>query len=464
MFQDCSSLIRFNPAALHYGVAVCDLDRDGAFELFVCGFRGPNRVLKWDGQVLLDQADDILADAERMAIGVAAADFDGDGQEELYVLNTDTFGGRKRFGDRLFDWQESGWVDLFTLPQNQDALNLTAGRSVVCIDRLGQGRYGFFVANYGGPMRLYELTPEGMIADVAPEAGLNRITGGRGGVAVPLVSQRMDLFAVNEQGANFLFRNCGDGTFVDIAPEVGLQDPFEHGRGVAAVDLNGDGQLDLVYGNWEGPHRLWIQTATGVFKDIAPPELAKPSRIRTVIAADFDNDGYPELFFNNIGQPNRLFAFRSGNWQAIDIGEAAEPNGLGTGAAVADWDGDGRLELLIAHGETAPQPLSVYRPLANANNWLRVLPFTRQGSPARGAVVKLVTSTPSQEGVRLQVQAIDAGSGYLCQMEPVAHFGLGTEAIVEEVQIRWPDGEELSLAKPPINQLLRVPHPSAGKN
>ncbi|MEN9225383.1 MAG: VCBS repeat-containing protein, partial [Thermostichus sp. DRC_bins_24] len=248
MFQDCSHLISTNPAALHYGVAVCDLDQDGAFELFVCGFKGPNRVLKWNGQALVDQTENTLADAGRMAIGVAAGDFDGDGREELYVLNTDTFGGRKRFGDRLFDWQGSGWVDLFSLPHNQDALNLTAGRSVACVDRLGNGRYGFFVANYGGPMRLYELTADNMIADVAPEAGLNRITGGRGVVALPLVSRRMDIFAVNEQGSNFLFRNLGDGTFEDIAAEVGLEDPDEHGRGVAAADLNDDGQLGVVYG------------------------------------------------------------------------------------------------------------------------------------------------------------------------------------------------------------------------
>ena len=99
-------------------------------------------------------------------------------------------------------------------------------------------------------------------------------------------------------------------------------------------------------------------------------------KIRTVIAADFDNDGVEEIFFNNIGQPNRLFAWSHGRWTEVEIGDAEEPHGLGTGAAVADIDGDGRLELLISHGESAPQPLSFYRPYPNDNAWLRVMPLT----------------------------------------------------------------------------------------
>jgi len=210
-----------------------------------------------------------------------------------------------------------------------------------------------------------------------------------------------------------------------------------------------------VVGNWEGPHRLFVQSSDGLWDDIAPPAMAAPSRIRTVIVADFDNDGHEEIFFNNIGQPNRLAGRRDGEWRLLNIGDAAEPFGLGTGAAVADLDGDGRLELLIAHGESARQPLSLYTTAPNGNHYLRVQPLTAHGAPARGAVVTVLTAQ------RTQRRVIDAGSGYLCQMEPVAHFGLGHTAVVQRVVVRWPDGRELALEAPQADQTLVVPYPGA---
>jgi hypothetical protein len=453
MFSEYSRLLYNNPSQLSYGIAVTDNDGDGEFELVVAGFGYPNLVLKWDGTYFRNVAPPAIADPERQAIGVAAADIDGDGREELYILNTDTFAGQKRFGDRLLDNVDGDWTDLFSLSTNRSILNLTAGRSVVALDRMGSGCYGFFVANYGGPFRLYELDEDGHLFDSAPAAQLDLVTGGRSALALPLVTDRMDIFAGNEGGANFLFCNRGDGTFEELASELGLDDPLQNVRGVSVLDANDDGVFDLVYGNWEGPHRLYLHQPGGHFEDVAPPEMALPSRVRTVIAADFDNDGYEEIFFNNIGQPNRLFGRREGRWRLLDIGSALEPYGLGTGAAVGDFDLDGRLELFISHGESDKQPLTLYRTPINDNHWLRVLPLTIHGAPARGAVVTL------EANGRIQRRAIDAGSGYLCQMEPVAHFGLGKQTQISRVQVQFPDGATATVNRPACDQVLKIKHP-----
>lgn len=453
MFTNRMELLRRNPAQMNYGIAVTDIDGDGQFEWLVAGFGFSNTALKWNGKAYEVVTPPILADPGRQTIGIAACDLDGDGDEEIYLLNTDSFSGQKLFADRLFDRVESFWTDLFSMPIHRGVLNLTAGRSVIAVDRDGDGIYGFFVANYGGPMRLYELDEDGRLQDVAPQVGLDRMTGGRSAVALPLLTPRMDIFAGNEDGPNFLFLNTGEGGYEEVGGPSGVGDAGQHARGVAALDANEDGLFDLVCGNWEGPHRLFIQSYGGSFVDSAPPEMAKPSRVRTVIAADFDNDGYEEIFFNNLGQPNRLFGKPDGEWQPIDIGDALEPGGLGTGAAVGDLDGDGRLELLISHGESGMQPLSLYHTPENGNHWLRVLPFTQFGAPARGAVV-----TVEADG-RTQRRVIDTGSGYLCQMEPVAHFGLGKYNRVDRVQIKWPDGSTRVIDDPGVDQLIRVRHP-----
>ncbi|KAH7283774.1 hypothetical protein KP509_34G023300 [Ceratopteris richardii] len=480
MFKDVSDLIAVNPSKLHYGVCVSDIDSDGQMEFFVCGFGSENQVLKWKNEKLMNIAPGtLLEDPGRSAIGVAAGDLDGDGEEEIYVLNTDTFLGRKKLTDRLFSKSDGSWVDLFSLPINMDEANMCAGRSVCCVDRTGSGRYGFFVANYGGMMKLFELSETGFLEDKALEAGLITYpTGGRALLSLPLVSHHaMDIFAGNEGGPNFLFVHSGkeNGAYAECAKAYGLMDSMENCRGIAVIDIIDTGSFGLACGNWQGPHRLFIPSGPGPiggakalgfpdaeptlggFKDVASAEMARPSPIRTVIAADFDNDGFEELFFNNIGTNNRLFRQTSaGCWIEADIGDALETNGLGTGAAVADIDNDGCLELLVAHGETRPQPLSFFKPHENTNSWMRVMPLTKQGAPARGASVRLTDETG-----RTQKRVIDAGSGYLCCMEPIAHFGLGQLRGPVDVSVCWPDGASLTLQGVEIRQCLRLSHPKA---
>lgn len=482
-----------NPTQLNYGMAVTDVDGDGSLEVVVAGYDGPNLVLKYDGarrRLLNIAADDsdspyyALRDRAGHAIGVTACDVDGDGREEIYFLNTNNaYSGRATYSDKLFKWRNGRFEDLLSddLNVGRGVANRMAGRSVACVDRKGTGRYSIYVANYAsgsvGPHALLEMdeaasnVTEGVVAlsNVAAEAGVNKFTGGRGVVVGPILSEfGSDVFCDNENGANFLFKNEGEGKFVDVAKQAGVEDKYQHGRGVALADFNGDGRTDIVYGNWNGPHRLFLQNGDSTFRNIAAGDFAAPSPIRTVIAADFDNDKELEVFFNNIAYrghaPNKLFRVsrRAGadpQIQKLNVGDAEEPQGRGTGGTVTDLDGDGRLDLLLAHGESARQPVSVFKVTQGlSNNFLRVIPRTQFGSFARGAKV---TAFTAESGALTRI--VDGGSGYLCEMEPVAHFGLGSDE-VKVLQVTWPDGSVFTrpLGAGEMNSLLEVSYPAGG--
>ena len=431
-FKNITNLIENNTDRLSYGVSVADINNDNNFEFIVAGFRYPNLALGFRDGVLKNLINNsIFSDEKRSTIGVASCDIDQDGIEETYFLNTDTYSGEKKYSDRLLNFNKE-ITDLFEFPKNQKNLNLTAGRSVVCVDRKGDGKYGFYVANYGGPTRFYELNND-LIRDIAPDLKIDKITGGRAVVAGHILGNKMDIFAANERGPNFLYFNDKD-QFYNVSTEYNTDDVLQNGRGTTLSDFLYRGSLDIINGNWEGFHRIFVNNET-TFNDMASKDFRVPSRIRTIISADFDNDGYDEIFMNNIGEPNKLFKIlENGKISQIKISNALEKNGLGTGAAVADIDNDGILELLISHGESGPQPLSLFKSNIKNKKFLRIAPKTTYGAPARGATVILVTNK------RKHAKTIDAGSGYLCQMEPVAHYGFRKNEIIKNVIIKWTDG------------------------
>ena len=451
MFTDRSDSLADERPHRGYGVAVTPGERGPC--ALVTGYGLANRLLTWRDGAMRDVGSPAVADEGRHAIGVVAADLDADGYEEFYVHNTDEFGGRTRDTDLLLDPVEcppdrdgARWRDLYGLGINADRGNFRAGRSVAALDRYGTGQYGVFVASYGSPSRFYELGDDGELTDMASAVGLDMDACGRSLLAGPVVSDSMDLFVGVERGPNRLYRN-ESGHYQEIAADVGVADPETDARGVTMADGM------LACGSWEGPNRIFEPCGDGTFDDVAPPEFSQPTRVRTLVCADFDNDGHEELFVHVMGARNRLFRLTSDGWTKLDPGPAAEPKGLGTGATVADFDGDGTLELLLVHGELAAQPLSLYA-AENDRNWLRVRPTTQYGAPARGAAVTLETD----EWTR--TRPVCAGSGYLCQMEPVAHFGLG-DATPEEVTVRWPDGRETTIDRPAERAEHEIPHPMA---
>ena len=194
---------------------------------------------------------------------------------------------------------------------------------------------------------------------------------------------------------------------------------------------------------------LFLRQDDGTRVDSAPPGDER-NKIRTVIA-DFDNDGAEEIMWNNIGEPNRLFRRQDTAWIAADIGDALEPNGLGTGAAVVDLDEDGVLELIIAHGESRAQPLTVYR-WGDTNHFLEDCSVDPPGG--RREVLKWWSMADGLEHRRI----IDSGR-IPGQMEPVVHIGLGQSQDVRHVDVVWPNGVQLRIDSPRVDRKIIVEYP-----
>lgn len=420
------------PAA---GLAVADIDGDGQPELLVLPPDGPLRAYRWTGTALRAAAP---AGPVCPAVGAAAAgDLDGDGAEELYLPCP---AGR---ADRLLKLLPAGaWDDLFADPLNRPARGAAGGRAAAALDRRGDGRFGFVVGSDGWPLRLVELGRDGLLADLARPLALGHVAAARGVAAGPLLGAAADVFVTTEGGANLFFRGRGDGTF-DKA-DSGLADADEHGRGAAVVDVGG--AAGLCWANWEGPHRLAAPGPDGGWHDRASPAFALPSAARGVVAADLDNDGCEELFVLQHGEPNRLFRLVPGDdglsLVRLDAGAAADFDA--TAAAVMDVNRDGVPELLLA----GPGGVGVFRARA-AGGWLRLVPRTRFGAPARGASVR------ARVGGREVRRVIDGGAN-----EPVAHVGRGAGAAVERVTVTWPDGAALTLRDPDADCTYDVPYPA----
>ncbi|WP_224336236.1 CRTAC1 family protein [Haloprofundus halobius] len=455
MFEARSDLLADTPSFKGYGAAVT-AGPQGSLT-YVTSSSGANKLLQWDesegdGGALVDIATGIIADKRRRGIAVAAADLDGDGREEVYVQNAGGYGRTDGALDRLFDCDGTEWTDAFSLDVNTGRSNRRNGWSVAAVDRHGTGRYGMLVAGNGSSMRCYELGDDREVTDMAESVGLDVAADVRALASGPLVTDRMDVFAATERGPNRLLRNDG-GQFTDVATRSGVADASCDARCLSFVGAGTEPTGEFVCGNWEGPTRLFARSGDR-FRDVAPPEFTQPTRTRSVVAADFDNDGSLELFVNALGAPNRLFTRSDGAWRRVSAGEALEPRGLGTSVTVADFDGDGTLELLVVHGEAGSQPLSLFA-APNDDDWLRAKPLTEAGAPARGATVTLETTDGTQS------RLIDAGCGGHSQAEPVAHFGLG-DAAPTRLITRWPDGRVRVVDDVTPRTERTVAHPSGG--
>src|SRR5262245_9744879 len=417
------------------GVAVGDVDNDGAVDLYLTFF-GENVLLRNNGDGTFT---DITVKAGVAAGGwstsAAFADYDSDGDLDLYVA---------RYVD--FDLQRAA------LPGSQPNCRY-AGLPVMCGPRGLAGQRDVLYRN-NGDLTFSDVTSAAGELDREAYRGLGVVFGDYDDDGRP------DLLVANDANPNLLFHNEGNGTFAEVAFEAGVaydEDGRERaGMGVDLGDYDNDGRLDAVITNFQGqPHALYRNLGRGQFQETTWPSGIGAATLAYLgwgtRFADLDNDGWSDLVFVNghvypevdrygleetFEQRTQVFRNQRDGRFADLTAAAGAPLAVrraGRGAAFGDYDDDGRVDVLVTG--LNERPTLLHNETAPSGHWLSVtLRGRRSNRDGIGARLTL------QAGGQQQVREVHTDGSYLSQSDRRAHFGLGPALSADSLEVRWPSG------------------------
>ncbi len=485
------------------GCAVFDYDNDGFLDIYfvngrwhpdISDNRGRNLKGKLRNALYRNNGDltftDVTAKAgvggteDGYGMAASAADYDNDGYLDLYVCN---YGKNVLFHNNKdgtftdvtekagvaspgwalaapwFDVNGDGFLDLFVVHY----LEYDKG----AFQRMG----AYYKAdNFPGPLSypgqpdtLFRNNGDGTFTDITKESGLWEPTGrGMGAVACDLDGDGdTDLYVTNDAMANNCWINDGTGHFKDMATENGTAFG-EGGQGVSSMgpfvgDVDRNGMLDILVPDM-GYSCLMLQVTKGFFMDVTAQSgvalLCGQYTGWGGLLNDYDNDGYLDLFIAN-GDPHHLYveeatlARYDGKGKFVDVtaasGEFFRTKHVGRGAAFADFDNDGDIDILL--NTIQGTPFLLRNDGGNRQNWLTVIPVRSDtGTVAIGSTI-----TVKANGMTLIQPALGV-NGYLTTSDPRPHFGLGRATQADSVEIAWPDGRKRVFQNVPANQILKV--------
>lgn len=423
--------------------AAADYDGDGDVDLFV-GFNGaPNRLYRNDAGVFTETAAAAgVADA-RPTRAAAWGDFDADGDPDLLVgfapAATATSVLRLYRNDR----------GRFTDVAGEAGLDVIAGavRQPVWVDADGDGDLDLFVG-FRDRADMFFRNASGRFTDAAGAIGLADSRKTVGAVWFDYDEDGdLDLYAAHMDGdANGLYRN-DKGRFTDVAEPAGLawggrapRDPSNGTVRPCAADVNGDGRFDLFMANY-GKNGLFLNRGGGVFQDVSAAwGIAIDGRHDTCAFGDLDNDGRLDLFVNGTvtgGKTYRDYLFRNTGQRFEDITPSnVQWLDADHGALWMDFDRDGDVDLALTGAQPFGMHLLMRNGLASAaarSIHVRVTD-ARDRSLRPGAEIRAYAV-----GTRrlLAARLVDAGSSYDAQSDIPEHLGLGAHDRVD-VEVIWP--------------------------
>ena len=489
------------------GVCFLDYNGDGRMDLYfvtgawtqnVSSNEGRDLRGKLSNRLYRNNGDGTFADVTAPAgvggngvfsSGCSAADYNNDGRVDIYVLNygrnilyrnngdgtfTDVSKAsgldnpRWSLSATWFDYNNDGWLDVFVA-------------NYLLYDD-GKFRDFYPAAGYPGPLSyspepnaLYRNNGDGTFAEVTKESGVLR--AGRAMSATVSDFRNaglLDIFVTNDAMANLFFENTGQGTFVENALPYGIAFG-ENGQGVSSMgpvvgDVNRDGLLDIFIPNLNYCI-LYVQRIVSGGRKTFEDRTVRAG-LSVVLAQyagwgavlfDYDNDGWLDIFIahgdahHEYVQENTLMR-NKGDGAFEDVSEESGPHFkekyVARGATGADFDNDGDIDLVIAN--LNDRPIFLRNDGGHkVNNWLTVDAKLKFPTGARDAIGARVTVTT---GSLKQVEDLIPSRGYMSQVDPRLHFGLGKARQADSVEIRWPDGATEKFENVPANQFLKLVH------
>ncbi len=445
-FTDVTKISGTGDTGYGMGATAADYDNDGDQDLYVANF-GPNVLYRNNG-------DGTFTDATKKAgvgdsswsVSCAFVDIDRDGDLDLYVVNYVEY-------------------DLSMKP----CLNNDKGILEYCHPRFFDGKSDVLYRNNG----------DGTFSDITQKAGVYNVIEGKGlGVTVGDYDNDgwPDIYVANDTTRNFLYHNRGDGTFTDVGLPSGTgynrNGLPEGSMGVDFGDYNNDGWLDIFVTNSSlETNTLYKNNGDGTFTDATEiARLAQPSYLMLAFGTkffDFDNDGNLDLFvanghlqpdierlddYNTYAQNDQLYQ-NNGDGTYTEIGAALggyfSERYVGRGAAFGDYDNDGDMDVFIVNSNQ--RAVLLRNDGGNRNHWIRIeVVGTKSNRDGIGARVEV------QYDGRRQMQEVHSGSSYASESDRRLLFGLGKAKKIQRIEVKWPSGSVQRLVDIDVDRSIKI--------